>query len=361
MEDDRRGDDAAAAGRVEGADEEVRRSSVAAQLEMGGLRFDPVPCLAAEDGDEALPAVPVASVALDACIVPSPNSPSGARLSEARLLVLDDFVDAHTRSELLTAMIGAAAVEALARGELAAPPEDLWERRTADAAGAPATWGLRPAPLAALMRGEGCPAMRRVGARLAALFPNAAVAWLPSGAIQGPGSPDCAPLLANAAVAGDSFSYHQDADPTAFPDASAWCQAFGDYFNGEPGRPLLASLVLYLNPEWRRDWGGETLLLDGDSGVGVAVQARPGRALLMHQDVVHRLVAPSRSAGRRPRFSLVWKLALLPRGAGDAVDLARRAEWGPPTPFGSAARVRAVQASLAREAGLGRKRGREQG
>lgn len=54
------------------------------------------------------------------------------------------------------------------------------------------------------------------------------------------------------------------------------------------------------------------------------------------------------AAGGRPRFSLVWKLALLPRQPGQALCLARP-EWGPPMSFGSAARVDAVKRQLAAE------------
>lgn len=54
------------------------------------------------------------------------------------------------------------------------------------------------------------------------------------------------------------------------------------------------------------------------------------------------------AAGGRPRFSLVWKLALLPRRPGQALCLARP-EWGPPMSFGSAARVDAVKRQLAAE------------
>lgn len=59
-------------------------------------------------------------------------------------------------------------------------------------------------------------------------------------------------------------------------------------------------------------------------------------------------------AGGRPRFSLVWKLALLPRRADQALCIARP-EWGPPASFGSAAKVDAVLRRLAaeRRAGTG--------
>ena len=106
--------------------------------------------------------------------------------------------------------------------------------------------------------------------------------------------------------------------------------------------------MIYLNPAWERDWGGETLFLDGQTEAGACVRPRPRRAVLFDQDVLHRVCAPSAAAGGRPRFSLVWKLALLPRTPGLALCLARP-EWGPPTSLGSAARVDAVKRQLAAE------------
>ncbi|KAL4430009.1 hypothetical protein ABPG77_004379 [Micractinium sp. CCAP 211/92] len=159
---------------------------------------------------------------------------------------------------------------------------------------------------------------------------------------------NCACFVANAAVVGDTFRYHVDADPTSFPDGSPWHAAYGDYFNGEPGRPLLVSLLIYLNEEWRREWGADTLFLDGQTDTGIFVAPRPCRAVLLDQDIMHRVSAPSPAAGGRPRFSLVWKLALLPRRPGQALCLARP-EWGPPMSFGSAARVDAVKRQLAAE------------
>ena len=47
---------------------------------------------------------------------------------------------------------------------------------------------------------------------------------------------------------------------------------YGDYANGAPGRPLLVSLLVYLDAAWPRDWGAETLFLDGRSDIGVAVR-----------------------------------------------------------------------------------------
>lgn len=108
---------------------------------------------------------------------------------------------------------------------------------------------------------------------------------------------------------------------------------YGDYVNGERGKPLFVSLVLYLDEEWRREWDAgvlrflqhmpkppirthdrrnlrilrlanrfatETLFLNQSSGIGLFVQPRPGRVALLHQDVQHRLSTPSILA-RRPR------------------------------------------------------------
>lgn len=62
---------------------------------------------------------------------------------------------------------------------------------------------------------------------------------------------------------------------------------------------------------------------------------------------------PSQLACGRPRFSLVWKLAFLPRDPAAAPSLARP-QWGPSTPFGSAARLDAITKAYA---GQKRKKG----
>jgi hypothetical protein len=142
----------------------------------------------------------------------------------------------------------------------------------------------------------------------------------------------CAPFVGNAAVAGDQYTWHVDADPATLPDSrcayltlycatlcvglpaylfsstgtgplsgmhfcswhhwlrksqvnmvhifkpavlkdlglvtvcNRWTEAFGDYVNGEPGRPLLVSLLLYLDEAWPRDWAADTLFLDCEVG-----------------------------------------------------------------------------------------------
>ncbi len=42
--------------------------------------------------------------------------------------------------------------------------------------------------------------------------------------------------------------------------------------------------------------------------LGLVVRPKRYRAVLMDQDVLHRVSAPSAAAGGRPRYSLVWKL-----------------------------------------------------
>ena len=59
-------------------------------------------------------------------------------------------------------------------------------------------------------------------------------------------------------------------------------------------------------------WGASTYFLDPPTGEMVEVQPAPGRVVIMDQDVTHTVSAPSREAGGRPRYSLVWKLAVVP-------------------------------------------------
>ena len=199
----------------------------------------------------------------------------------------------------------------------------------------------------------------------------------------------CDSFVANAAVHGDGFRWHVDADPSCFPGDCPWTAVHGDYFNGEPGKPLFVSALVYLNDKWPSSWDAETLFLDKTSGVGVLVRPRPGRLILMDQDVTHRVSPPS-SGARRPRYSLVWKLVFFPKkkmkmkkkkidqttstgGGGDdergrrgdggnetdtetETETARgeeglriaRPEWGVPSPIGSAAKLAGIMAAMRR-------------
>lgn len=81
----------------------------------------------------------------------------------------------------------------------------------------------------------------------------------------------------------------------------------------QPGKPLFVSMLLYLNRAWAPELHAETLFVDPDSGTGVFVQPRPGRVVLMDQDVPHRIGSTSPLANDQPRFSLVWKLVFWPK------------------------------------------------
>ncbi|KAG1663704.1 hypothetical protein FOA52_013272 [Chlamydomonas sp. UWO 241] len=163
---------------------------------------------------------------------------------------------------------------------------------------------------------------------------------------------DANPYVANAAVHGDRFQWHVDADPSDMPE-SAWTSTHGMYCNREPGKPLLFSLLLYLDAKWPLDHDAETLFLDSSTDTGLMVRPRPRRVVLLDQDVLHRLSVPSAKAGR-PRYSLVLKLVMVPK-AGQTASLARP-EWGAPCAFGSAARAQQAVAQMARE----RKRARDE-
>ncbi len=111
----------------------------------------------------------------------------------------------------------------------------------------------------------------------------------------------------------------------------------------QPGKPLFVSMLLYLNPSWAPEWQAETLFVDPDSGTGVFVQPRPGRVVLMDQDVPHRIGAPSIAAGTQPRFSLVWKLVFWPKqdyaqglatGVLQEMSIAKK-QWGPAVHLGA--------------------------
>mmetsp|Transcript_23521 Transcript_23521/g.30691 ORF Transcript_23521/g.30691 Transcript_23521/m.30691 type:complete len:102 (-) Transcript_23521:109-414(-) len=98
------------------------------------------------------------------------------------------------------------------------------------------------------------------------------------------------------------------------------------------------SCLLYLNDEWNEEeWGAPTKFLDIPTNTSYEVLPRPGRCILMDQDVSHTVVAPNEAAGKRPRYSLVWKLILHPKEPDQDMDnLAGGRVWPEPILFGSA-------------------------
>ena len=256
------------------------------------------------------------------------NAKLGCRGSH--VVVLDGLVSEEQRRQIMDELGGGASGEH-------EPPTALWDRGTVDAVGLPPSWGLRQSVLRRL---ESSPprCLLQVHARLCRLFPEFHVCHMPAFVEDGgEDAPDDArpasrtSFVANAATHGDCFSWHVDADPRCLPRSAAW--PHGAYTNGTRGKPRLISLLLYCDAVWEPAWQAETLFVT-DRGVGLCVQPKPGRAVLLDQDVLHRVSAPSPLA-KRPRFSLVWKLAFVPREPAPGEDVPPesivRDEWGPPT------------------------------
>lgn len=99
------------------------------------------------------------------------------------------------------------------------------------------------------------------------------------------------------------------------------------------------SCLVYLSEDWKcEEWGAPTRFVDVATDTTYDVQAKPGRVVFMDQDITHSVVAPLEAAGKRPRYSLVWKLILHPKHSNQGMtDLAMNREWPEPLLLGSAA------------------------
>jgi len=143
---------------------------------------------------------------------------------------------------------------------------------------------------------------------LSSLFRNSIVCRLPEAVL----GYNVSPLTANAATFGDKFSWHIDADPMLNPP-SPWVDVFGRYPNRSVGKPRFLSCLVYINENWNyKKCGAPTRFLDPPTETCYDVEARPGRVLIMDQDITHTVVSPNKTAGRAPRYSLVWKLIVHP-------------------------------------------------
>ena len=232
---------------------------------------------------------------LDGCLVPS-AAEGGLRVDCAHVCVLDGLAGAGVCDSIRARL--------LCSGGGAAPPVGTWERRTADSPDAQRTFGLTHAAMRELERSPPAGVVE-LQSRLSLLYgADHVVCHQPL--LDGDGDAVCERFVANAAVCGDEFSWHLDADPSAFPPCE-WTAAHGTYTNRERGKPLFVSVILYLDEEWPDEFGAETHFLDRQTGLGFFVRPKCGRVVVMDQDVLHRLSPPSRQAGR-PRYSLVWKV-----------------------------------------------------
>ena len=282
------------------------------------------------------------NVRVDGCIVPDVGA-IGARVGYSHVVVLDDFVSSASREALLNHL-----VEDDANGSMKLR-DAWWDRKTTDMDGSKPTWGVTDACVADMYTHQK-EEIIEIQSRLSKLYPEFDIAYMPEEYIQesnGQGG-NCASTLVNAAVQGDEFVYHVDADPASFPSGSSWTQEYGEYFNGQLGKPLLVSLIIYLNDEWKMNDAADTLILDTRTDTGCFIRPKAGRAVLMHQDIVHRLSAPSATAQGKPRLSIVWKLMFIPKQSheyGGYLHISKK-EFGHVCSFGSAARVDSVLRGL---------------
>eukprot|EP00051_Salpingoeca_urceolata_P019483 m.285193 g.285193 ORF g.285193 m.285193 type:complete len:372 (-) comp19430_c6_seq14:237-1352(-) len=265
------------------------------------------------------------NVRLDGARVPLRDDRVSTRVDKSHLVVLDNFFSEDQRQGLM------AILEPPDWVPTKGPDPARWERKTCDSSGLPPTWGLKPMNIRALTSSPPR-AVLEIQSRLAALYPEFDIFHMPDYSVvdKAPGGVAADPFIANAPVYGDCFQWHFDADPLLIP-------AHG-HTNREPGRSYFVTLLLYPNQSWPRAWDAETLFLDLESDTGVFVRPKPYRAVLMDQDVTHRLCTPSMQASGRPRYSLVWKLIFRPRDRTRDCSIARP-EWGAPIDFGTAATV----------------------
>lgn len=296
--------------------------------------------------------VPSIHVEIDGAMVESVDLPGETHFDTSSVLVFDDMVDDSLRQRLLNVVKGNPENHVGADDEWNdvknGPDPGRWVRGglvdvvvdensdDADGGGDGPCWGLTDEAVADICFGHH-PAIVEFESMLARLFPDFVVSRLPEAVLGGCVSP----LTANAPTYGDAFDYHVDADPLQVPP-SPWADVFGRYPNRNLGRPRFVSCLLYLNGEWDAGrWGAPTRFLDPPTLQTYDVLPRPGRFVIMDQDISHTVVAPNAVAGRQPRYSLVWKLVLHPKKWGQdvtEVTCGRRQLWPDPVVIGSANR-----------------------
>ena len=98
-----------------------------------------------------------------------------------------------------------------------------------------------------------------------------------------------------------------------YPKIAPWTDIYGRYFNRWKGKPRFLSCLVYLNDEWNKEFGAPTEFFDPPTNETYQVYPRPGRVVMMDQDITHKVVPPNERAGTIPRYSLVWKLIIHPK------------------------------------------------
>ena len=296
--------------------------------------------------------VPSIHVEIDGGYVAYPTSTTTPYWDASTLLVFDNLVGQDLRKRLLDVVIGEDSDHYDARNgpnpvrwvrgglldvpDPNAPPLDENETIERNSIGG---WGLTDEGLEEICF-EHHDAVQEMETILSNLFPDFVVSRLPEVVL----GCSITPMTANAPTAGDVFSYHIDADPNITP-SSPWTDVYGRYPNRAAGKPRFMSCLIYLNDEWDGDkWGAPTRFVDvptdeiSDLNI-YDVKPFPGRCIIMDQDIGHTVVAPNAAAGKRPRYSMVWKLILHPKTVGqDMKHLAggRKSLWPEIDYFGSA-------------------------
>mmetsp|Transcript_3477 Transcript_3477/g.7671 ORF Transcript_3477/g.7671 Transcript_3477/m.7671 type:complete len:524 (+) Transcript_3477:108-1679(+) len=312
-----------------------------------------------EDGQKENDAtfIPSLHLEIDGAMIESIDSPGQTHFDTSSIIVFDNILDDSLRQRLLNIVKGNPENYSSAdekwndvengpdpkrwiRGGLMDVVADETPKDDDNNDGGPC-WGLTDEAIMDICFNDRLFASKRERAtaefesKLAQLFPDFIVTRLPEAVLGGCVSP----LTANAPTHGDTFEYHIDADPLQVPP-SPWADVFGRYPNRSISKPRFVSCLLYLNDEWDAEsWGAPTQFLDPPTQQTYEVFPQPGRCVFMDQDISHTVVAPNAEAGKRPRYSLVWKLILHPKVAGqDMVDLScgRKRLWPESVVIGSA-------------------------
>ena len=295
-----------------------------------------------EDDDNTF--IPSHHIKIDGAMIETVGSPGQTHFDTSSILVFDNLLDDTLRKRLLNVVNGVSEDgEDTWRDSTDGPNPSRWVRgglvdvvdKDSDSSEEDdgPCWGLTEEAIVDICFHDH-PAINEFEAKLAQLFQDFIVSRLPEAVL---GS--CvSPLTANAPCHGDSFDFHIDADPMQVPP-SPWADVFGRYPNRSKGKPRFVSVLLYLNDKWADEWGAPTKFLDPPTQECYEVFPKPGRCLVMDQDISHTVVAPNEECGKRPRYSLVWKLILHPKSVGqDMTDLScgRGKLWPTPQLIGSA-------------------------
>jgi hypothetical protein len=97
-----------------------------------------------------------------------------------------------------------------------------------------------------------------------------------------------------------------------FTDQRAYvnCSVYGDayYMHRDcAAHERHVTALYYANPEWRPDWGGETIYYNDDEDAECVIAPRPGRLVIARGAVLHRGNVPTRSCYEE-RYTLAYKL-----------------------------------------------------